>query len=267
MRAFAGRITLQWLVESASYALVHCFTLLCVLVTVLLHVASVVVRVHQAALSALHLDNHVWVAFAFVSCFPFLVATIIPWAPPWAPICLWHAFLLELFAMQGEVAQLVTADLTLSGSTAMVVTARVVIPLLFLSEGLSHHSFLLDLSGTPLLFVPCIWLTQSPGGELLVLAFVLSAVRTTTCFTFGFLPAVSLQIIMGSFLPNWFLCRWLQFPGGPCQPQGYCHRQRHEYASPSPRTSGWRSRFSCATGCQRWNQAIAKVNCMHDSRP
>lgn len=30
----------------------------------------------------------------------------------------------------------------------MVATARLLVPLLFLLEGLAHHSFLLDLSGT-----------------------------------------------------------------------------------------------------------------------
>lgn len=90
-------------------------------------------QVHRAALSALCLDNHIWFAFAFLYAFPHVVALVIPWAPPWAPICLWYAFLVELFATQGP--------------TAVVVTARVVLPLLFLLEGLSHHSFLLDLTG------------------------------------------------------------------------------------------------------------------------
>ena len=84
-------------------------------------------------MSALCLDNHIWFAFAFLYAFPHVVALVIPWAPPWAPICLWYAFLVELFATQGP--------------TAVVVTARVVLPLLFLLEGLSHHSFLLDLTG------------------------------------------------------------------------------------------------------------------------
>ena len=27
--------------------------------------------------------------------FPYIVKTIIPWAPPWAPVCLWYAFLTQ----------------------------------------------------------------------------------------------------------------------------------------------------------------------------
>lgn len=91
-------------------------------------------QVHRLALAALYLDNHIWFAFGFLYMFPHLVSAIIPWAPPWAPICLWYAFLVELFATQGPAF--------------VVMSARVVLPLLFLLEGLSHHSFLLDLSGT-----------------------------------------------------------------------------------------------------------------------
>ena len=50
-----------------------------------------------------------------------------------APVCLWYAFLIQLFCLQGR--------------PSMVSASRRVLPLLFVLEGVSHHSFLLDLNG------------------------------------------------------------------------------------------------------------------------
>ena len=47
----------------------------------------------------------------------------------------------------------------------MVAVSRFVLPVLFMMEGVSHHSFLLDLN----------------GGELLLLAFTLTALKAGNC--------------------------------------------------------------------------------------
>ena len=50
-----------------------------------------------------------------------------------APVCLWYGFLTQLFCLQGR--------------TRMVTAARRILPIMFVMEGVSHHSFLLDLNG------------------------------------------------------------------------------------------------------------------------
>lgn len=110
-----------------------------------LHGASWFIRIHRVAFRAILTHRHIGFCFAFLYSFPFLVQYVFPWAPPWAPVCLWYAFLVQLFCT--------------SGPTAMVTTFRVILPLVFLLEGISHHSFLLDLNGTVLIVVSLLALT------------------------------------------------------------------------------------------------------------
>lgn len=98
-----------------------------------LHGASWFIRIHRVAFRAILTHRHIGFCFVFLYAFPFLVQYVFPWAPPWAPVCLWYAFLVQLFCT--------------NGSTAMVTTFRILLPLVFLVEGISHHSFLLDLNG------------------------------------------------------------------------------------------------------------------------
>lgn len=123
-----------WLHTAASnfesvMAVVFSVLLLCSL-----HGASWFIRIHRVAFRAILTHRHIGFCFAFLYSFPLLVQYVFPWAPPWAPVCLWYAFLVQLFCT--------------SGPTAMVTTFRVILPLVFLLEGISHHSFLLDLNGT-----------------------------------------------------------------------------------------------------------------------
>ena len=109
-----------------------------------------------------------------------MVAYIIPWAPPWAPVCLWYAFLVQIFCT--------------SGSTWTSGTASLVLPLMFLLEGISYHSFLLDIN----------------GGNLLVIAFVLSAVKTRNCTSPMFLLALAFQVFAGVFAGDNYVVQYIQ---------------------------------------------------------
>lgn len=202
------------MIATLQSAVVTLTTIMACWVTVCLGLVGVVVRVHRAALSALCLDNHIWFAFAFLYAFPHVVALVIPWAPPWAPICLWYAFLVELFATQGP--------------TAVVVTARVVLPLLFLLEGLSHHSFLLDLT----------------GGELLVVAFLLSALKTRNCLSVMFMISLASQILAGVFLPDVTALRWLQFLAALASLSAMAPLRLHAQEGRGPSATSFRKAFS-----------------------
>merc|ERR1740115_467466 len=94
-----------------------------------------VFRFHCSALGSL-VVNHIAFSYTFLYIFPHLVGHIIPWAPPWAPVCLWYAFLVQLYCTQGP--------------TTMFMVFQLLLPLMFLVEGVSHHSFLLDLTGSEL---------------------------------------------------------------------------------------------------------------------
>lgn len=106
-----------------------------------LHGASWFIRIHRVAFRALLSHRHIGFCFAFLYGFPALVHHVFPWAPPWAPVCLWYAFLVQLFCTNGP--------------TAMMTTFRIILPLVFLVEGISHHSFLLDLNGSALCAGAC----------------------------------------------------------------------------------------------------------------
>jgi hypothetical protein len=132
--AFADRVNLKgFLSWSFSYLESFLAVVFSVILLLSLHGASFFIRLHRVAFRAVLTHRHVGFCFAFLYAFPFLVQYVFPWAPPWAPVCLWYAFLVQLFCTNGPAA--------------MVATFRIVLPLMFLVEGISHHSFLLDLNG------------------------------------------------------------------------------------------------------------------------
>jgi hypothetical protein len=77
----------------------------------------------------------------------------------------------------------------------MISISRVVVPIMFLIEGVSYHSFLLDLT----------------GGELLVLAYVLGAIRSSDVCTLSFLLTLPIQILLSIFFGHSFVGHWIQF--------------------------------------------------------
>lgn len=131
----SSRLNIKGVLGTALY---HIESVTAVMFSVLLllslHGASWFIRIHRVAFRAILTHRHIGFCFAFLYAFPFLVQYVFPWAPPWAPVCLWYAFLVQLFCTNGP--------------TAMVTTFRILLPLVFLVEGISHHSFLLDLNGT-----------------------------------------------------------------------------------------------------------------------
>ncbi|CAH0518579.1 unnamed protein product [Peronospora belbahrii] len=144
------------------------------------HAASWLVRIHRDAFRVIYTHHHIGFCFAFLYGFPFLVQYVFPWAPPWAPVCLWYAFLVQLFCT--------------NGSTAMVTTFRVILPLVFLIEGISHHSFLLDFN----------------GAELLLTSFIISALKTSNLCSPIFFLSLASQCLLAVFLGSNLIVQWLQ---------------------------------------------------------
>jgi hypothetical protein len=131
---FIGLIDIRSLSYAVFYQLESLFAVIfSVTLLLALHGASWFIHIHRIAFRAVLNNRHIGFCFVFMYAFPFLVQYVIPWAPPWAPVCLWYAFLVQLFCTNGP--------------TAMVTTFRIILPLFFLIEGVSHHSFLLDLNG------------------------------------------------------------------------------------------------------------------------
>lgn len=145
-----------------------------------LHVASWFIRIHRMAFRAVLTHRHIGFCFGFLYMFPFLVQYVFPWAPPWAPVCLWYAFLVQLFCTNGP--------------TAMVTTFRIILPLVFLVEGISHHSFLLDLN----------------GAELLLASFIISALKTSNLCSPIFFLSLATQCLLAVFLGSELVVQWLQ---------------------------------------------------------
>ncbi|OQS01097.1 hypothetical protein ACHHYP_01823 [Achlya hypogyna] len=171
---------LRRLAALAMHAQAVASVALSVLLLVGLHVATYAVGFHRLALRGLLVNRSIGSCFAFLYLFPLLVQYVIPWAPPWAPVCLWYAFLVQLFCTQG--------------STAMVATFRILLPLVFLVEGVSHHSFLLDLN----------------GAELLLISFILSALKTGNMCSPVFFLSLSLQCLSAVFLGSELFVQWGQ---------------------------------------------------------
>ncbi|KAI9912613.1 hypothetical protein PsorP6_006393 [Peronosclerospora sorghi] len=151
-----------------------------VAMVLLVHAVSWFLRVHRVAFRALGAHRHMSFCFAFLYGFPFLVHYVFPWAPPWAPVCLWYAFLVQVFCT--------------NGSTAMVTSFRVILPLVFLIEGISYHSFLLDLN----------------GAELLLTSFIISALKTSNLRSPIFFLSLATQCLLAVFLGAELLVQWLQ---------------------------------------------------------
>ncbi|GAB9468148.1 hypothetical protein Gpo141_00005474 [Globisporangium polare] len=151
-----------------------------VLLLLSLHGASWFIRIHRVAFRAILTHRHIGFCFAFLYAFPFLVQYVFPWAPPWAPVCLWYAFLVQLFCTNGP--------------TAMVTTFRILLPLVFLVEGISHHSFLLDLN----------------GAELLLASFIISALKTSNLCSPIFFISLAAQCLSAVFLGSELVVQWFQ---------------------------------------------------------
>ena len=60
----------------------------------------------------------------------------------------------------------------------MVGVSRIILPLAFVLEGLSHHCFLLDLN----------------GAELLLISFILCAIKTCTMYNPIFFVSLAVQV-------------------------------------------------------------------------
>ncbi|OWZ02570.1 hypothetical protein PHMEG_00025845 [Phytophthora megakarya] len=177
----ASRLNVKGLLATTfSYAESVLAVVFSVVLLLSLHVASWFIRIHRVSFRAILTHRHIGFCFAFLYGFPFLVQYVFPWAPPWAPVCLWYAFLVQLFCT--------------NGSTAMVTTFRVILPLVFLVEGISHHSFLLDLN----------------GAELLLASFIISAVKTSNLCSPIFLLSLATQCLLAVFLGSELLVQWLQ---------------------------------------------------------
>ena len=157
-RSIRGKSSMQSFVGVGSY-------LAGVLLGLVWSLLCLVARVHRHAASVLSGDHHLAFCFSFLYLFPYLVSHMTYWAPPWAAPCLWYAFLMQVFCTQG--------------AAWMVTLARVVLPLLFLTEGVSHHTLLLELN----------------GGERLLAASALAAFKTQEYTRPIFLGSLALQIL------------------------------------------------------------------------
>ncbi|KAE9005059.1 hypothetical protein PR003_g18443 [Phytophthora rubi] len=177
----AGRLNIKGLLATSfSYVESVLAVVFSVLLLLSLHAASWFIRIHRVAFRAILTHRHIGFCFAFLYGFPFLVQYVFPWAPPWAPVCLWYAFLVQLFCTNGP--------------TAMVTTFRVILPLVFLVEGISHHSFLLDLN----------------GAELLLTSFIISALKTSNLCSPIFFLSLATQCLLAVFLGSELVVQWLQ---------------------------------------------------------
>lgn len=150
-----------------------------VLMNFLWSLVCAVARLHRHAANVISTDHQMAFCFTFLYLFPYLVHHMMYWAPPWAAPCLWYAFLMQVFC-------------STQGSPVLVGLFRILLPLLFLTEGVSHHTFLLELN----------------GAERLVIAFVLSSFKTQEYYRPMFLFALALQIITSLFYGNHVLTQW-----------------------------------------------------------
>ena len=83
-------------------------------------------------------------------------------------------------------------------SEQMIKISRVIVPLMFLAEGVSYHSFLLDLT----------------GGELLTLAYLLSAIRSAEILNIIFVLTLSIQILISIFFGELWWSHFFQLEIG-----------------------------------------------------
>lgn len=169
--ALRSKSSLQSLMGVGSY-------LAGVLFGLLWSLLCVVARVHRHAASVLSGDHHLAFCFSFLYLFPYLVSHMTWWAPPWAAPCLWYAFLMQVFCTQG--------------AAWMVAGARVLLPLLFLTEGVSHHALLLELN----------------GGERILAASALAAFKTQEYSRPLFLAVLALQTLSSLLYGQHVAVQW-----------------------------------------------------------
>ncbi|KAG6586771.1 uncharacterized protein IUM83_16721 [Phytophthora cinnamomi] len=154
----AGRLNIKGLLATSfSYVESVLAVVFSVLLLLSLHAASWFIRIHRVAFRAILTHRHIGFCFAFLYGFPFL-----------------------LFCTNGP--------------TAMVTTFRVILPLVFLVEGISHHSFLLDLN----------------GAELLLTSFIISALKTSNLCSPIFFLSLATQCLLAVFLGSELVVQWLQ---------------------------------------------------------
>jgi hypothetical protein len=135
-------------------------------------------RIHRRAASAASTDHQLSFSFAFIYLFPSLSHSLTVWAPTWMAQCIWYAFLAQLLCTRGAASS--------------VGLARIVLPLLFLTEGISHHVLLLELN----------------GGERLVLALLLLSARTAEYTRPIFLLALAAEIPASLLYGHEYLAQW-----------------------------------------------------------
>jgi hypothetical protein len=149
----------------------HCVaTLVCLLGFVLagfLACFSLSVQLHRFALAEFFSDYYVAFCFGFPYSFRTIVSLVAEWPPHWAPVCLWYSFLVQLFCTVPDAP---------TGSSSSLLSAyahasmfRVLLPLMFIAEGVTSESYFMKLSGS----------------ELLLLSFALSAIKLECVFRYG----------------------------------------------------------------------------------
>lgn len=161
----------------------HLFDHLSYACGVLVGLAWTIIDVHRQAAIVLTADHQLAFYFAFIYLFPFFVQHLVYWAPPWAASCAWYAFLMQALCMQG--------------SPLVVSVCRVLLPLLFLTEGVSHHTLLLGLSGS----------------ERVVLAFATASFKTREYQRPIFLLALATQVILSLTVGHHTLTQWAMLIG------------------------------------------------------
>lgn len=138
-------------------------------------------EIHEQAASVLAIDHQLAFCFVFLYVFPYLESHMSQWAPPWAATCLWYAFLMQVFCTQG--------------SPVFVQLFRLVLPLVFLTEGYSHENMLMQIN----------------GAERLVVATILASFKTKEYNRPVFLTCLAFEILVAvSYGPN-MAVQWLIF--------------------------------------------------------
>ena len=137
-------------------------------------------------------NNHIGFCYLFLYLFPSMVGVVFAWAPPWGAVCLWYTFLVQCFwpSKRGGSAVAGGGDGHVTNSR----WAKLLLPLAFLLEGVSHKSFLLGLT----------------GGERLVIAYVISSLMTEVK-TMLFFLVFATQVLMSAFLGGSWIAQWGQF--------------------------------------------------------
>lgn len=137
-------------------------------------------QLHRYALRELMRDFQVTLCFAFPYSFRFTMVVAMEWAPHWAPVCLWYAFLVQVFCTSQRHQK--GCPHANKRPIWLLLVSRVLLPLFFIAEGVSGRSYLLDLSGS----------------ELMLLSFLLAAIRIRCLASPIFLVSWSIQVLVVS---------------------------------------------------------------------